>query len=157
VTDTDHLWGIGGDRRWAWRSFTRGYNPIFMDTYDDEANVWLPPGTPPPDAPKWESLRRNLGDIRALAARVPMESMQPMPSAASTGYVLAAPDSGNFIVYVPEPGRVTVDLSTAPRVLRASWFDPARRTLRDAGSLAGGAQAVLESPFESDAVLWIRP
>lgn len=34
IVDTDHLWGIGGDRRWAWKSFLRGAQPSFMDGYD---------------------------------------------------------------------------------------------------------------------------
>ena len=33
LTDTDHLWGIGGDVAWVWKSFLRGLNPIFMDPY----------------------------------------------------------------------------------------------------------------------------
>ncbi|HMN30144.1 MAG TPA: hypothetical protein PKE45_18475, partial [Caldilineaceae bacterium] len=35
IADTDHLCGICGDRIWAWKSFTRGENPLFMDQYDD--------------------------------------------------------------------------------------------------------------------------
>ena len=34
ITDTDHLWGIGGNSAWVWKSFLRGPNPIFMDPYD---------------------------------------------------------------------------------------------------------------------------
>ena len=34
VSDTDHLWGIGGNAAWVWKSFLRGLNPIFMDPYD---------------------------------------------------------------------------------------------------------------------------
>ena len=34
LTDTDHLWGIGGNQAWVWKSFLRGLNPIFMDPYD---------------------------------------------------------------------------------------------------------------------------
>jgi len=44
ILDTDHLWGsTGGDRQWMWKSFTRGYNPIFMDCYDDTICIgWGP-------------------------------------------------------------------------------------------------------------------
>ena len=34
ISDTDHLFGLGGDRVWVWKIFTRGINPIFMDGYD---------------------------------------------------------------------------------------------------------------------------
>jgi hypothetical protein len=37
VLDTDHIWGIGGDRVWAWKAFLRGYNLLFMDGYDGAA------------------------------------------------------------------------------------------------------------------------
>lgn len=31
INDTDHLWGIGGNHVWVWKSFMRGLNPIYMD------------------------------------------------------------------------------------------------------------------------------
>ena len=34
LLDTDHIWGVGGNHGWVWRSFLRGHNPIFMDPYD---------------------------------------------------------------------------------------------------------------------------
>ena len=46
ISDTDHLWGVGGDRAWVWKSFTRGLNPIFMD---------------PLEMPRWESVRQAMG------------------------------------------------------------------------------------------------
>ena len=33
IADTDHLWGVGGDVAWVWKSFTRGIHPIFMDPH----------------------------------------------------------------------------------------------------------------------------
>ena len=41
LNDTDHLWGIGGDATWVWKSFTRGLNPIYMD---DLKNTEVYPG-----------------------------------------------------------------------------------------------------------------
>jgi hypothetical protein len=34
LSDTDHLWCIGGNHSWVWKSFLRGLHPIFMDPYD---------------------------------------------------------------------------------------------------------------------------
>lgn len=31
LLDTDHVFGVGGDRRWIWKAFMRGHNPIYMD------------------------------------------------------------------------------------------------------------------------------
>lgn len=30
VSDTDHLWGHGGNSKWVWKSFLRGLNTLFM-------------------------------------------------------------------------------------------------------------------------------
>ncbi len=63
LTDTDHLWGIGGNADWAWKSFLRGHNPIFMDPYDNRVLGKVAPT-------RWESLRASLGQTRRLAERV---------------------------------------------------------------------------------------
>ena len=157
VTDTDHLWGIGGDRRWVWRSFTRGLNPIFMDIYDNAASVWMDPRTPPPDAPQWRSLRNSLGDVRALADRVPMASMLPRGDLASTHFALADPKSGHYVAYLPAGGPVTMNLAQWPGELDVNWFDPGRRAIIPSGSQRGGSATTFFPPFEGDAVLWLRP
>jgi hypothetical protein len=30
LSDTDHLWGVGGDSQWVWKSFLRGLNTLFF-------------------------------------------------------------------------------------------------------------------------------
>ena len=37
LTDKDHLWGVGGDAGWVWKSFLRGMNPIYMNPFFEEA------------------------------------------------------------------------------------------------------------------------
>ena len=63
LLDTDHVWGIGGNRAWVWKSLVRGHNPLFMDPYD---------GTilGKPYDPQWEPVRRNLGYALRYARRV---------------------------------------------------------------------------------------
>ena len=34
LNDTDHLWGIGGNSAWVWKSFLPGHNPPSMDPFD---------------------------------------------------------------------------------------------------------------------------
>ena len=41
LTDTDHLWGIGGDVPWVWKSFLRGLNPLFMDPYKQDIPFFI--------------------------------------------------------------------------------------------------------------------
>ena len=54
LLDTDHIWGVGGNAAWVWKSFLRGHNPIFMDPYD--GSVLGKPGDP-----QWEPVRQAMG------------------------------------------------------------------------------------------------
>jgi hypothetical protein len=56
LLDTDHLWGIGGDRAWVWKSFAAGHHPIYMDPLDAD--------------PEREDARRAMGQTRRLAERI---------------------------------------------------------------------------------------
>ncbi len=181
IVDTDHLWGIGGDRKWAWKTFMRGNHPSFMDAYDGEA---IGVGSPPtwdvrrqparelikqmlhrrphsewnPDAPQWTSLRANLGYIRAFAERIDLAHAVPDRAAASTGFALVHAGAGKneFLVYAEDSrAPVEVDLSHARGVFVQEWFDPASgRTVR-ASPVNGGARRALQSPFAEDAVLYL--
>jgi hypothetical protein len=60
IVDTDHLWGVGGDRAWVWKTFARGLNPIYIDPLDD---------------PRWNSSRPIFESCRrAMGTRWPMRT-----------------------------------------------------------------------------------
>ncbi|HET9229201.1 MAG TPA: hypothetical protein VFR31_21155, partial [Thermoanaerobaculia bacterium] len=61
ILDTDHLWGIGGDRAWIWKSFLAGHHPIYMDPLDSD--------------PRHEDARRAMGSTRRLAERLDLARM----------------------------------------------------------------------------------
>ncbi len=151
LTDTDHLWGIGGNQAWVWKSFLRGLNPLFMDPYD---------GTVIGNRfdPQWDPVRRGLGHTRRFAQRMNLATMAPSRELASTGYCLAhaSPGKGEYLVYAPEGGRLSVDLSATPGKLAAQWFDPTKGTSTDAGMIDGGAVQTFTVPFTGDAVLWLK-
>jgi hypothetical protein len=113
LTDTDHIWGLGGNTSWAWKSFTRGLNPIFMDPYDEYASfIWG--GYLDPQDPVVVKLRANLGYILSYARRVNLAAMTPQPGLCSTGYCLANPsaDNSEILVFLPA-GETTSSLSEA--------------------------------------------
>ncbi|MEA1996545.1 MAG: DUF6298 domain-containing protein [Gemmatimonadota bacterium] len=156
LADTDHLWGIGGNAVWVWKSFLRGLNPIFMDPirrihhYPSEKNT--------PSHPEWESIRKNMGYTLEFAERMDLAHMKPVNDLASSGYCLAGheADSAEYLVYLPEGGTVTVDLSATPGELTVQWFDPASGTITDTWTDQGGtANKSFTAPFEGDAVLYI--
>jgi hypothetical protein len=88
ILDTDHIGG--GDATWVWKTFTRGMNPIYMDTWEvSDATL--------------EKTRRAMGQTRKLAERINLAAMEPRPDLASTGYCLAHAGVA-YLVYQPDPG-----------------------------------------------------
>jgi hypothetical protein len=157
VADTDHFCGKCGDRSWVWKSFTSGENPIFMDGYDGSAYGQGGKGFRF-GARKWVSLRANLGYTLTYASRVDLGAMTPRGDLSSTGYALANPsgDRAEYLVYLPRGGNASVDLSATRGQLAVEWFDPGSGNVMDGGSVAAGGIRSFTSPFETDAVLYLR-
>ena len=152
VSDTDHLWGTGGNRQWMWKSFTRGINPIFMDCYD----AYYCEGDNPND-PAWVSLRKNMGYALSYADRMDLEAMTPHGELASTNYCLANPSSTNaeYLVYQPTGGSFSVDLSASSGPLYVEWLNPSNGQTINSGTVSGGGSRNFTPPFRGDAVLYI--
>ena len=148
ITDTDHLWGIGGNVAWVWKSFTQGHNPIFMDPYDGEV---LGNGLDP----KWDPIRRSMGYTLQYARRMDLAKAQPDPDAASTKYCLAHPGS-QYMVYRPAGGGDSITIKAEPGTYRYEWFDPAGGEQVSSGTRTvteGGAR--FPCPVPGDAVLFL--
>jgi hypothetical protein len=156
INDTDHLCYPCGDRAWVWKSFLRGLNPAFMDPYDCTAE-WSPSGCDPNKA-AWSSLRTNLGYALRYSKRVNLAAMTPHGELASTRYCLANPaaSGAEYLVYLPAGGSVRVDLSATPGNVEVEWFDPSKGVAVMGGETAGGATRSFSSPFQGDAVLYLR-
>ncbi len=148
LSDTDHLWGIGGNQAWVWKSFLRGLNPIFMDPYD---GVVLGARLDP----KWDPVRLNMGHTLRYANRLNLAAATPQNELASTGYCLAGrgKKKTEYLVYLPSGGKVTVNLSAAKGRLAVEWFHPSTGKAQPAEAVRGGARRELTAPFEGDAVV----
>jgi hypothetical protein len=145
LLDTDHVWGVGGNQAWVWKSFLRGHNPLFMDPYDGAV-------LGEPFDPRWEPIRRSLGFARELAERVDLGRMTPHDSISSTQYCLA--DLGAaYLVYVPAGGQAMVDLGNAQKQFAVEWLDCTTGNDRLAEAVDGGAATEFTSPFAGDSVL----
>lgn len=160
LLDTDHLWGHGGNYLWAWKSFTRGANPIFMDPWNPLPG-WARSGGPPSndinrrDYPDWEPLRLNLGYIRRLAQSVDMNQMLPHGELVSSSYCLAEPGQ-TYIVYQPIDAQVQVNFVANEGEFNVEWFYP-----RTGRTVSGGQVKVKNwhhfvSPEGIDVVLILR-
>jgi hypothetical protein len=157
IADTDHLWGIGGDRTWVWKSFLRGVNPIFMDPYNCSPD-WPPQDDCNPNDPTWVSLRRSLGYTRIFAQRMNLVALTPSYSLASTGYCLAnaVADDATYLVYAPEGGEFKVDLAATTHELQVEWFDPETGASQLNGTIMGGGVHSFTSPLPGDALLYLH-
>ena len=147
LADTDHLWGIGGNQQWVWKSFLRGHNPLFMDPYDGAVLGKR-------FDPRWDPIRRSLGHTLRYAGRIDLAKAVPRGYLASTGYCLADPGK-EYLIYLPEGGRVTVDLSAVVGPLTVEWFDPNADKTEGGEQVSGGGERTFSSPSSSDAVLYL--
>jgi len=148
LNDTDHLWGIGGNQAWVWKSFLRGHNPIFMDPYDGVVlgNKF--------DS-KWEPIRRSLGYTRMYADRMNLAVMKPRDDLASTKYCLAKPGV-EYLVFKPAADESSVNLKLKAGSYKYEWFDPNQGKIVSKGTIrANGSEQALRAPLKGDAVVYI--
>jgi hypothetical protein len=181
LDDTDHGCGICGNEAWAWKSFTHGLNPLFMDPYDGAAVEKGAPVGYDPNNPNDVSLRDNLGYTVLYSQRIDLAAMPPHPELCSTSYCLANPVPNgaeylvylpageniskllyslgvhrNPLVYLPSDSIVTVDLSAAAGELTVEWFNPTTGDTVLGKSVIGGKSQSFTAPFAGDAVLYIH-
>jgi len=150
VSDTDHLWGIGGNRAWIWKTFARGMHPIFMDPWGERDTLFR--GM---TRAQIEDLRSNLGYVQRYARKMNLASARPLGELASSGYCLADPGA-EYLVYLPDGGTVEADLSMAAGPMAVEWFEPDTGRTVKGTPVKGGGPRSLTAPFEGDAVLYLR-
>lgn len=139
LLDTDHLWGIGGNRSWVWKSFLAGHQPIYMDPLDED--------------PEREEARRAMGDTLRLVKRIDLAGMIPSPALASSGHCLAGPEE--IVAYFPR-GRGRIDLSEMNGEAAGEWFDLDQRRWLEAGRISGGGRRKIRAPFRGEAIFHAR-
>ncbi len=153
ISDTDHIWGIGGNVEWVWKTFTRGQNPVFMDPYRDlRGRKSFAPEDRHRYDEGWDPMRAAMGDTRRLAENIDLARMIPHPELASTKYCLADPGY-DYLVFLPGGDPVTVDLTEVNGTFVAEWFDPHSGVSKHGDRTDGGSQREFQSPFPQGAVL----
>ncbi len=149
LTDTDHLWGIGGNQIWVWKSFTRGLNPIFMDRYDGKV-LGIGPES------KWDPIRKNLGYTNTYAQKMDLARMQPYPNLSSTKYCLANPGR-EYLVFNPDSENDKLDVDLKSGKYRYEWFNPSTGKVVDAGNInVESEQQSFQAPFKGQAILYLK-
>ena len=149
LNDTDHLWGIGGNVGWVWKSFLRGLNPIFMDPYDGRV---LSKGTDP----QWpESVRKAQGHVLIWSQRVDLAAMTPHGELASSKYCLANPRVEYLVFRSASSPNLTVTLPAGK--FSVTWFDITNGQEVQAEAMTNvGSHHAFTAPFDGDAVLYLK-
>jgi hypothetical protein len=145
LLDTDHIWGVGGNVQWVWKSFLRGHNPIFMDPYD---------GSLLGNDRGWEPIRAAMGHTRRLAQKINLAAMTPQSELASTKYCLAHLGR-EYLVYQPAGGtEFSVELERG--TYRFEWFRAAHGATDGDGRIEVQGTHTFKAPFEGEAVLHLK-
>ena len=157
IADSDHFSPMQADALWPWKAFTRGQNPIL---YDLGIIGGVNPEDPSAGFPSYESLepaRVALGDIRRLADRLDLATLQPDATLSSTRFALATPGQA-YVVFQPEGGSFDVELAAG--VYAGEWFSLADRTWRAGERLAveqGGTTTFVPPSPNGPWVLHLAP
>jgi uncharacterized protein YjdB len=161
IADTDHICGICGSTDWVWKTFAKGLNPILMDGYDGAA-IGLGAEDYTASDPVWELIRKNMGYARDYALRLDLKSAVPhgdLVLSESIGYCLAKPGS-QYLVYLPNGGSVTLNLSAVAGSLTAEWLNPVTGEITQVAApvVANGSSSVTvaAAPFSGPSVLFLH-
>ncbi|MDP6042454.1 MAG: putative collagen-binding domain-containing protein, partial [Candidatus Latescibacteria bacterium] len=149
VHDTDHTHPFNTDPKTPWRSFLRGLNFISMDPYMDCR--YDSPGEP---VPEFSDIRRQCGYTLQWAQRLNLNAVEPHGDLVSSGYCLSDRDT-EYLVYLPNGGEVTVDLSGASENFEVEWFNPQVGESERGEAVNGGQLQDFAAPFEGHAVLFL--
>lgn len=153
VNDTDHLWGVGGDDIWVWKTFTRGNHPIFMDPYDTVSESNDNEGV---INPEWDPARAAMGHTLKYANRIDLASAYPSDSSSvcSTKYCLVNPGVG-YLFFQPDSGRFTAEISSGEYALE--WFSLRSASVvgTDTENLASGT-VTFTPPVDGPVVLYLK-
>ncbi len=163
VLDTDHIWGVGGNPLWAWKSFCRGYNTLFMDPWmpGSHETPCNPQSAPPGDPTRigdqpwiWEPTRKAMGNTRTYAQRMNLAAMTPHDELSASRYCLANPGE-EYLIFLPEGYEVKVDLSGAKQTYNVEWMHPVAGTTMAGGTVKGGHKVDFVVPFSGPATLYL--
>jgi hypothetical protein len=80
--------------------------------------------------------------------------MKPDSKLASTGICLAEPGC-TYVVYAPDGGEISVDLSATSGPVNVKWINPRTGAATQSQSTSGGERCSFKPPFDGDAVLCI--
>jgi hypothetical protein len=172
VNDSDHSYfGMWNDtaqqnRNYIWENFINGNHVLFMDPYvvfypRQQRNMCKDPrhGICPDVDARYENFRANLGYVVKYSSKLDLASVVARPKLTSTGFCLAdTAAKASYLVYAPQGGRFTVDLSAVPAAAKVTveWLNTETGKAVTGEAINGGsAVQSFQPPFAGDALLYL--
>lgn len=171
LADTDHVFpNMGATMDFTWKAFLRGANVISMDNrkYGEAWEYFVKKAGG--NIEKFEETRKEtleesnfevtLSELsqqytKEYADRMDLTLIKPSNSLSSTEYCLAHQGS-EYLIYQPESGYFTVDLSAVQNDLLAEWFNPVTGEKILDGTIRGGNREQVFKPGFVPAVLYLE-
>lgn len=159
ISDSDHLWGIGGNVPWVWKSLCRGLNVALMDPYEpthdmatEKWGIWGELSHR--DHPIFEPIRVAMGQALWYAEKMDLDKVIPRSELSSSGYCLAA-EGEEYLVFSETGGEIEITLSDKNLTYTVEWLDTeSGELLVNKPILASGAQK-FNPPFDGPYVLYL--
>jgi len=154
VSDSDHLAPLRVTHVHFWKWFTRGMNPILMDSKYQGLSWWTGRSFQP-EHPKWQQMRDAMGVIRSCADRMNLAKMAPQDEGAdspsSTRYCLYEPGK-RYIVYQPAPNEA-FEVELPAGEYNHEWIIPTSVETRPGTTKSNGGRHTFKAPFPWPAVI----
>jgi len=103
-----------------------------------------------------EGAARQLGALHDFFTALPFWRMQPFEGVTGAAAVALAEPGKVYVVYLPQGGKVTVDLSAAQAPLTAQWFNPRDGRAGEPFSVPADKPGTFQSSDGQDWVLQLR-
>jgi hypothetical protein len=148
LSDTDHLWGVGGNPLWVWKSFLRGLNVLYMDSPFGDHSMQLKTD---------DGVRQAMGDVLSFARSLPLAKLVPSTTTCSTGFSMI--DQGKeYLCLAPSGGRFRMDLSVEGAAkFSLEWFDISTRQRSLGGAYVGsGTQSFVCPSGDKPCILHLK-
>jgi hypothetical protein len=157
VWDTDHFdgHGVSGGARWVWQAFTTGAAGYMqMDTLHGMGISGVSPTFQVGDGGAGErGGREGIRQTMLVSRMIDLNGMREAGRLSSTGFAIADPADGEFVVYAPRGGSVTLDLSGARGQLQVFWVDVDSGAVTRADAVTAGAVHSFHSPCGHSALV----
>jgi hypothetical protein len=105
--------------------------------------------------PKWDEIRKSLGQTRLYANRIKLASMRPRRDLSSSRYCLAN-EGIEYLIYSENKDKIFIKLPNG--LFFAEWFDPFDSSISSKEISCSGGEHTFYPPLHinKEAVLYLR-